>query len=143
MQHIHHQQSHIQEQREALIRAQTELGATINGKRQYEIHAQDEMQSVARNYHHLEAQAKTLHEHQEHQQHAHAMREAQKQASYRASWEETARRTEEHIVSKQRELQRVQKNLEMYADELYTKDMMQELATNLLQPTAHGQATAL
>ena len=37
-----------------------------------------EMQSVARNYQHLEAQAQLLNEHQEHQQHAKAMHEAQK-----------------------------------------------------------------
>ena len=137
-QQIQRQHSYIQEQREALIQAQTELGTTINGKRQYEAHAQEEMQSAARNYQHLEAQAKTLYEHHEHQQHAHAMQEAQKQAQYIAAWEDTARRTEAHIMSKQQELLRVEKNLEMYADELYSKDMVQELAANLQEPAHTG-----
>ena len=114
-QHIQRQSFYIQEQRAALIQAQTELWTTIIGKSQYEAHAQEEMQSVARNYQNLEAHAQSLYDHREHQQHAKAMHEAQKQDTYRAAWEQAARHTEEHIVTKQRELPQVQKNLEMYA----------------------------
>ena len=125
MQHIQHQHSHIQEQRQALIRAQTELNATIDGKRQYEVHAQEEMENVARNYQHLEAQAHLMHEHQEHQLHAKTMHEAQQQETYIAAWKAAAHKTEQHIANKQQELQQVERNLETYAEELYAKDVVQ------------------
>ena len=62
------------------------------------------------------------------------MQEAQKQAQYIAAWEDTARRTEAQIMSKQQELQRVERNFEVYAERLYSKDMVQELGAKLLEP---------
>ena len=67
-QRLKYQQMYIQERQAALVHAQQQLGATIQGKKQCEAHVHEEMQNAARNHRQLEMDAEHMKHEHEHQQ---------------------------------------------------------------------------
>ena len=63
-----------------------------------------------------------------------AVAEAQRQQDHMASWGRMTEETETQIKHRQEELDQVGRNLERYAEQLQTKDMMLDLAANLQKP---------
>ena len=61
------------------------------------------------------------------------MEDVRKQQEYIQRWEQVAHTEEAQIQQRRHELDQVGKNLEQYAEQLHTKDMVLDLAAGLQQ----------
>ena len=77
--------------------AQRQIRENIQGKRDYEMHVHDQIQTVMKNYEQLELHAENMKHEHEHQRYMSAIAEAQRQQEHIQTWERITEQTEAQI----------------------------------------------